>query len=302
MIESEMTCPGLPADWINGWLAAVGTTVLDSRIRLHWTSGGTPVAVLSASAADCNPVKCLTESWPDRSLLSRLPLAEKWNGDGELRRKVDVDVFARRVRLARGDPYSWTLSSTMTDLCVLDDGDVAHAPFDPSGPGPTKWLHHRLERVHKLVEPTQTRILKSLTGGATRVKNNGLGFDLTRFGSMTDATATWIDPVIEVLAFFGLRLLPMRGSGTDRRSDGRGDTNGRQRGWHSTSGTRGPLRFNWPAWDHPLSWSGIDALMDVWKPARRSTWGRLGVHAGWQSIRRKTASADTTRAYGSERL
>ena len=34
---ARVTCPGLPASWINGWLAAVGATVLDSRIRLHWT-------------------------------------------------------------------------------------------------------------------------------------------------------------------------------------------------------------------------------------------------------------------------
>ena len=27
---TQLTCPGLPADWINGWLAAVGATVLDT--------------------------------------------------------------------------------------------------------------------------------------------------------------------------------------------------------------------------------------------------------------------------------
>ena len=39
---TEMTCPGLPGGWINGWLAAVGATVLDDRVRLHWTTDGAP--------------------------------------------------------------------------------------------------------------------------------------------------------------------------------------------------------------------------------------------------------------------
>ena len=38
---ARVRCPGLPASWVNGWLAAVGVTVLDSRIRLHWTADST---------------------------------------------------------------------------------------------------------------------------------------------------------------------------------------------------------------------------------------------------------------------
>ena len=48
----QATCRGLPGAWINGWLAAVGATVLDARVRLHWTTGGAPLAVLSASEGD----------------------------------------------------------------------------------------------------------------------------------------------------------------------------------------------------------------------------------------------------------
>ena len=48
---------------------------------------------------------------------------------------------------------------------------------------------------------------------------------------------------------------------------------------------------------------GIDALMDAWNPERNSTWLRVGVHAGWQSVRfEPRGSADTTRAFGAERL
>ena len=130
---SLVTCPGWPGAWINGWLAAVGTTVLDARIRLHWTTDGVPLAVLSASEVD--PVAALVESWPDAALLADLPIAENWKGAGKVRRTVPVEAFAGRARVARGHPNAWTLSSTMTDLCVDEHGEVAHAPFDPAGPG-----------------------------------------------------------------------------------------------------------------------------------------------------------------------
>jgi len=39
-------CPGLPASWLNGWLAAIGLLVLEPRLRLSWTSDPSPVAVL----------------------------------------------------------------------------------------------------------------------------------------------------------------------------------------------------------------------------------------------------------------
>ena len=184
---TQVTCPGLPGAWINGWLAAVGATVLDARVQLHWTTDGAPLAMLSASEVD--PVAALVESWPDATLLSGLPIAEDWMGTSGIQRKVLVGAFVERARAARGHPYSWTLSSTMTDLCVDEHGEVAQAPFDPAGPGTIKWLHHRLMKVHGHVEPAVGRIRDSLTGRAVRVKDNGLGFDQTRLGSQADETS-----------------------------------------------------------------------------------------------------------------
>ena len=298
---TQVACPGLPAPWINGWLAAVGATVLDSRLRLHWTSDGGLVAVLSAAEVD--PVEALVESWPDRALLSDLPIAEAWKGAGQIRRKVPVDAFVARARAARSHRYSWTLSSTMTDLCVDENGEVAHAPFDPAGPGTIKWLHHRLMKIHRQVEPTAARIRDSLAGHAVRVKDNGLGFDHTRIGSLSDMTSIWIDPVVEELAFFGLAILPVRGRGADRRLDRRADLREMQRAWRKLRGTRNLRCFNWPAWRQPLDSTGIDALMDAWSPDSKDTWPRLGVHAGWRSVRfEPRGSADATRAFGAERL
>jgi len=297
----EVTCPGLPASWVNAWLAAVGATVLDSRIRLHWSVNGKPMAVLSA--VEICPIDALLESWPTKNFLDDLPIAEYWREDGPVRRKVSVEDFTQRTRLARGHPYSWTLSSTMTDLCVDKNGEVEHAPFDPAAPGSTGSLHDRLKKLQKNLEISKNRIKNSFMGIAPRVNINGLGFDGTRLGSSADGTSPFINPIIETLAFFGLKLLPVRGSGIDQRYDRSKYTGKRQRGWLSSSNDPKILRFYWPAWSQPLDINGIDALMDVWNPTSQSSWEKLGIHQGWNSVMfSPTSPADKTRAYGSERL
>ena len=298
----EFTCPGLPAAWVNAWLAGVGATVLDRRIRLHWTAEDAPVAVLSS--VDLDPVEALADSWPDLAFLRELPLANDWHGAGELRRKVSVDQFVARAREARGHPQAWTLSSTMTDLSIGENGEVAHAPFDPAGPGTTKWLHHRLLKVHELTGPAGVdRLRDSLVGRANRVRNFGLGFDSTRLGSLSDASDQWIEPVVELLAFFGLAVLPIRGPGVDRRLGRHRNADARQRGWRRIPGRNGSRRFVWPAWRQPLDPAGVDALLDAWNPARKRTWARVGVHAAWQGVQyQRRGQADTTRAIGAQRL
>lgn len=298
----EVTCRGLPASWLNAWLAAVGATVLDSRLRLRWTTENTPTAVLSAKEID--PVAALADSWPDKDELADMPIAEQWDGTPPLPRKVSVEAFAARAQATRGHSYSWTLSSTMTDLDVDNNGEVAHAPFDPAGPGTIKWLHHRLLKVHRqVVAPSTERILESLTGRAARVKDNGLGFDISRMGSQADASGMAVDPVIEVLAFFGLALLPVRGEGKDRSTGNISYSTAIQRGWRRIPGrSSGERVFMWPAWMDALDHAGVDALLDVWKPDKRF-WPRIGVHAAWQSVRfQPRASADATRAFGAELL
>ncbi len=297
---TEVVCPGLPAGWVNAWLAAVGIVVLDDRIRLHWTTAGSPVVVLTAEALD--PIAALVESWPNAAVLDEIPIAEGWQGAANLQRRVPVEEFTERARSARSHRHSWTLSSTMTDLSVDRQGEVAHAPFDPAGPGTIKWLHHRLVKVHGHVEPTTARIRVSLEGRADRVKDNGLGFDLTRIGSLSDSTDRWVDPVIETLAFFGLALLPVRGRGTDARLDRRTEM-AAQRGWRRREGSRELSDFHWPAWRQPLDSDGVDALMDLWNPERKDTWARVGVHAAWRSVQfQRTGSSDVTRGFGAERL
>ena len=300
----EVTCPGLTANWVNGWLAAVGTTVLDPRLMLHWSRDVTPVAVVSSRDGD--PVDALVSAWPDSTMLGDLPVAEHWpNGRAEqgvrLPRKVPVEALRARMREARGHPDSWTLTSTMTDLCVDKVGEAGHAPFDPAGPGTTKWLHHRLTKAHAHVDSPRKWIDQSLAGHGRRVKDNGLGFDQTRIESQGDKAGKWTDPVVEVLAFFGLALLPARGAGVDQRMSATAELTVRQKGWLKPS--RAEHRFFWPAWQQPLDRSGIDALLDAWSPDDPLTWHRYGIHAAWQSVQFKwTSDADKTRAYGARRL
>ena len=93
------------------------------------------------------------------------------------------------------------------------------------------------------------------------------GTDHTRLGSQSDATSNRTDPVVEELAFFGLAILPVRGPGIDRRFSHRA---GAQRGWVRTPGSWIERRFMWPAWSRPLDCAGIDALLDAWKPDRKT--------------------------------
>ena len=158
-------------------------------------------------------------------------------------------------------------------------------------------------KLHAQLDASAERIRDSLAGRAVRVQDNGLGFDQTRLGSLSDVTSTWIDPVVEELAFFGLAMLPVRGGGADRRLDRRADARERQRGWRKTQRRGDPRCFHWPAWGQPLDSAGIDALMDVWDPDRQPAWPQVGVHAGWRSVRfEPRGSADKTRAFGAERL
>lgn len=293
----SVECPGLPASWLNGWLAAVGATVLDSRIRLGWTRGRSPVAVLAAD--DIDPVAALLTAWPDESELLDMPLAETWNGAGTVQRRVPIEEFRTRAKACRGHRYCWTLTSTLTDLHVDESGLVAHAPFDPAGPGPIKWLHHRLLKVNAKVDLSASLLEDSLAGRAARVEDNGLGFDVTRLGSLADSSTKWIDPIVETLAFFGLALLPVRGKGTEGRSNRFSQM---QRGWRVTSSREG-LRFNWPVWEQPLDRFGIDALLDAWRPDDEASWPSVGVHQGWGTLRFKPrGTSDKTRAFGARRL
>ena len=312
---AERVCRGLGADWLNAWLAAVGATVLSETMRLRWTTDTVPVAVLSV-VGDEDPVDVLAASWPSDDRVHAMPIAHESSGRLGMERKVPAHTFADRAQALRSHIDSWTLSSTMTDLHVYESGEVAHAPLDPPGPGTIKWLHHRLLKTREYVDDPAQQIAATLDGRGLRVVDNGLGFDLTRVTTQADSSRKTVDPVVEVLAFFGLALLPARGDGVDQRASRvRSRSTVRQRGWHVA-----PHRcFEWPAWRQPIDLAAIDALLDAWHSIRRSNRGdrpasewaaydrtkseRLDIHAAWRTVGYESrSSSDPTVGYGSERL
>ena len=307
-------CPGLPAEWINGWLAAVGITVIVPKIKLSWTQGASPIAVLHHP--DSDPKVTVSRAWPTRDRIEQMPLAREYKDCAARERQVPVEVFAERVGASRGHPDAWTLTSTLTDLAI-EAGKASHAPFDPAGPGTIKWLHHRLLKVHSHIphdDPAgiDSVVTEALDGLSIPVSDNGLGVDISRLPDRAHDGGgnIMVEPVVEVLAFFGLAMLPVRGDGINRRQE-----RVRQRG-HGIGGRREGV-FVWPAWGQPLDRWGIDALLDSWhkslKPRRaadgsfrggtRADWDRFGVHAAWETRPyRPTASADSTRGFSSERI
>ena len=308
---SEYVCRGLEGSWLNAWLAGVGATVLDPELRLRWSDEPSPKAILCAEQGD--PMERLVDAWPTRKCLAAMPLAEQWGGTPRVKRKVSVGDFRSRVRVTRSHPTAWTLSSTMTDLHVtinkeFPSGEVGHGPLDAAGPGTIKWLHYRLCKVHEAVatkSPSLDRLKTSLDGTADRVEKGGLGFDITRLASAADTnTSPWVEPVVEVLAFYALALLPTRGEGYDERRHTGPRPSLRQRGWARVkeTGRRSPECFHWPAWAHPLDHHAIDALLDAWD-WKRPGWSLLGVHSGWRTVSyQPRGSGDRTRAYGSRRI
>jgi len=303
-------CPGLRADWLNSWLAAVGLLVLEPRLKLRWTPEPSPVAVLADNEQD--PLMAAASAWPAQQELTALPISRSLSGHRDMKRAVTLDVFLERAEYARGRDDSWALSSSVTDLLVeLPQSTTAHADLDPPAPRGTT-LHDRLMKCFDEVHSPGDAIPASLGGYGTRTAANGLGFDTTRIAALADASDAMVDPVIEVLAFFGLRVLPMRGDGKEvAPSARRRPFTARQRCWRVPAGTRTRV-MTWPAWTQPLDLPGVDALLDAWTDlASAETWtrqrvgalSRLGIHAAWETRRYESrGSSDTTRGFASTRV
>lgn len=285
---TSTSAPGLRADWLNAWLAAIGITVLLPSVRLSWTPAPVPHAVLHHdSDGDDDLIAAIAAALPDQTCINALVIARSHpHASATLGRHVDVGTYQERARLARanGDP---TLAMCLTDLGPLRDGQADHAPLDPPAPRGTT-LHDRLSKCRSHITDPPAAVRGTLTGTARRVQANGLGFDHTRLLTPSEPHGdTWIDPTIEVLAFAGMTLLPTRGDGRHAA----------QRGW--TAPASKPGAFTWPTWPHPLTAAGIDALLDrYWSGARR-----LPEAPAFQTVPyQPRGSADTTRAYASQPL
>jgi hypothetical protein len=284
--------PGLTLDWLNGWLAALGVTVLVPDVRLGWTSDVVPSACFTLAQGASSVAEMVGEALPSVDDLGALAIARQRSDGAELGRRVGLDTYLDRAALARrsGDT---SLSSTLTDLVAeLPKEGLPHSPFDPPMPkGVTLW--ERLVACREAIVDPRAEVEATFAGIGRRVAGNGLGFDARRLVAGVRDAGPRIDPLLEVLAFCGLALFPFRGNGTQSRA----------RGWTGPAGRRGS--FQWCAWAPPLDRWAIDALLDMVGEARTSMAlaGRLGISRWYRTVPYQAkGAADSTRAYGAERL
>lgn len=307
MSPDPFQAPGLTADWLNGWLAAVGITVLLGEARLGWTDAPSPSAQIWFDGSLCEAIASVL---PSVGELDNLCIARDLPGaQHSMGRNVTHEVFRERARIARAR-FDCSLEVTLTDLAVDKNLILAHGPLDPPRPkGAT--LHDRLRTLPtELGGDVTAAVRSSLAGRGVRVERDGLGFDHRRFPAGANAkTQPSVDPVVELLAFAGMSLLPVRGSGFG--------TSARQRGWGEPPTHRGA--FTWPAWTTPLGRWAIDALLDrFWALATcrqaggpqggrqrqrdRNLAKRLSVSAAFSSLYRQPKGLnDNGRGYASER-
>lgn len=283
---------GLTADWLNGWLAAVGVTVLVSDARLAWSEDARPVA-LFALEGDEDLAGRVARALPSVGTLHELAITRSLPGYAEFPRAVSLPTYTERATLAR-ERKDFSLGATVTDLQQRFESDgLPHSPFDPPAPQ-GRTLHQRLVACREALgdDPLEW-VAASLSGRGRRIDANGLGFDSRRFVSgVQPSAAKTVDPVVECLAFFGLALFPVRGDGRRQRT----------REWRGEPSKPGSLA--WPAWTPMLDRWGFDALLDLTPRASRdrSFARRLGISAMFESVPyRWVSSQDVTRAYASRR-
>lgn len=283
---SERICPGLPADWLNAWLAAVGATTMVDGMCLRWSDDPTPVAILS-SPSDRPIDGELGEALAAMGdVLAVSPLAER-PGEPRVPQNLERSQFENLADRHRASGLSWHISSLYTDL-VRDEKQstrVVKGPFlfGAQGGDPP------LNRLRALV-PDAVGLSDALDGTGQRIEAKGFGLDVTRIGSQSDKSDVRVDPVIELLGFNGLALLPVRGR----------DKTIVQRGWKTPYKERGS--FRWMTWSVPLDRFGIDALLDI--DLDRSTKRRLAsVTSRWESVLYPGSGGnDVNRGYASRRV
>jgi hypothetical protein len=274
MGEVTTVARGWTADWLNGWLAAIGATVVVDGLRLSWTEVPRPAAVLHH---DSDPAEAIYEALPTEAALQASATARSVDGLPEFDRNYPAAVFAARAAYARrvGD---WSLGPASTDLVLprKAGGDLEHGPFDvPAPQGIT--LHDRVVACRAEITELYA-VAASMAGTPDLAQMNGLGFDARRMEPGTLAKPVLlVDPVVEVLAWHALALFPVtavRGSA-------------RSRGWTARPTRAGA--FRWSSWLPPMDRWGIDAWLDQRQATRT-----------WESVPYEPkGSSDVTRAYAS---
>jgi hypothetical protein len=279
-------------DWLNGWLAALGITVLLPDARLCFASDATTVAVVELED-ERRLEDAIAHALPTRDALDALSIAKP-----RISRTVLIDAYREAAAVARAHS-DFSLASSVTDLSTGDgDKELSHSPFDPPAPrGETLWS--RLVRCREALgegEALLESIEASLAGRGARIDANGLGFDYRRIpAAALGSGQIRVDPVVECLAFYGLCLFPVRGDGQRALT----------RGWRWDPGAR-RARFIWPTWREPLDRFSIDALLGMLfaSDLDEKTLRRFGVEELYEVVpyRSPAESRDVTCGFAARRV
>lgn len=279
-MTEPLLAPGLRASWLNGWLAAIGVTVLVDDARLAWTNDVVPIAELTVPGT-ASASATIAAALPSAAQLSSLAIAP-------YAYHLSEEDYRAAAELSRyGKDFS--LAASVTDLAREDGTKLAHSRFDPGAPhGETLW--RRLKRCREELgdgEGLERLVALSLAGKGERRKVDGLGFDFTRIRAAGNPADMRVDPVVECLAFFGLAFLPLRGDGGRPRP----------RGWRAR-------RFAWPTWSAPLDRWAIDALLGILFREDVTRWPKLpiGVGQAFESVEYEWFKPEVTRGYGARRV
>lgn len=285
---TEYSAPGLQVDWLNGWLAAIGATVLLPGLRLRWIDGPMPTAVFESEEADQLPL-ALADRLPKPAELCHAVIARTLpDHQHEFSRQVTLESYRERAQLERRQ-RTGHLAASVTDLRAdVDPTNLDHGAFDPPAPrGETLWSRALACAKRLAGEPLSDLVHASLQGAGRRFPLNGLGFDARRLPSGVNASGaaskTHADPVVELLVYAALPLFPVRAN-----------VRTRQRGW--TDAPSRPGAFKWFAWRPALDCWAIDGLLD----APLLQLGSLITRRYRVVPYQPSGHADTTRAYFSE--
>ena len=237
--------PAWRADWINGWLAAIGCTVICEDLKLSWTDAAHPTAILWAPDDGIDIGQRISEAFPPHDFIrlsAARDLTKQEPSEDQYR------VGSEEARLT-GD---WLWSALFTDLvdyrspkakATPGSSRVAKSIFYP-GVEKGRTIADRFEACWE--SPSQCTIEASMSGTLARKLANGLGFDCRRIFDPSDPhPKPIVDPIVEVLIATALVMFPVRGDG--RRERTKGQNAGRS--------------FRWRTWPDPLNAAAIDAIV-----------------------------------------
>jgi len=282
-MSARCEAPGLTADWLNGWLAALGATILVPQLTLRWSEDVVPFAIFEGGAADVTAA--VADALPREEALDQSVIARQRAGCRDFPRNVPIDTYRERAQVER-ETHSTHLAASVSDL--REDADLAnldHGAFDVPAPrGETLWS--RARKAASLLSSDRAQWVRgSFEGVGRRMPFNGLGFDARRLVGSADPSDVYSDPVVELLCYSALALFPTRGDGRRRILE---------RNW--TDRASQPRAFVWAAWRPPLDRWAIDAFMDLRDLDERDVVARYG------AIPYKPRGDETNRAYFAERL